>query len=342
MPRMPPQHSSMPASLGEQRGRRRGRRRCASCRSSGTARGTLRGCGCSGARRRRRAARPARASAARASTRPRGRSRAARASTASITRRSRRSSGPRTATTMQNCVAPAARVARAASRISSMSRKANTSTPVWKRTDCEQNAQSSGQAPDLALMRLSSSTSGPHHASRTWCASAISDGQLVERELRDGERLVAGEAAVLVEQGAFGGNEGRCGHCGIVPIGARARPLGAPLVLGATRGASSGGHLSNGGTAGVRRRRGGSGPGGPGRGPGARCGRDEHGRASRRATVSAAGCSTTTSATATSSSSAASGSGPRSCASTRWSPSSGSRRSRRTATARTSSTSRAA
>ena len=77
-----------------------------------------------------------------------------------------------------------------------------------KRTDCEQNAQSSGHAPDLALMRLSSSTSGPHHASRTWCASAISDGQLVEREAGDRERFGAGEAAALVEQGAFGDGEG--------------------------------------------------------------------------------------------------------------------------------------
>ena len=40
--------------------------------------------------------------------------------------------------------------------------------------------------------------------------------QLVEREVRDGERFVAGEAAALVEQGAFGGDERRCGHAGIV------------------------------------------------------------------------------------------------------------------------------
>ncbi len=72
-----------------------------------------------------------------------------------------RSVGPRTAMTMQNCVAPAARVALAASMTSSMSRKLYTSTSVSNFTDCEQNAQSSGHAPDLALIRLSSSTSGP-------------------------------------------------------------------------------------------------------------------------------------------------------------------------------------
>ena len=133
------------------------------------------------------------------------------ASTASITLRSSRSSGPRTATTMQNCVAPASRVARAAARISSRSRNAYTSTPVWKRTDCEQNAQSSGHAPDLALIRLSSSTSGPHHARRTWWASAIERRAARRAGARRRRRLGAGEPAALVEQGAFGVGQGRVG-----------------------------------------------------------------------------------------------------------------------------------
>ncbi len=95
----------------------------------------------------------------------------------------------------------------AAARISSRSRNAYTSTPVRNRTDCEQNAQSSGHAPDLALMRLSSSTAGPHHASRTLCASAISDGSSSSVRSRDGERLVAGEPAALVEERTLGSGE---------------------------------------------------------------------------------------------------------------------------------------
>ena len=77
----------------------------------------------------------------------------------------------------------------------------------WWRTDCEQNAQSSGHAPDLALMRLSSSTSGPHQASRTLCASAISDGSSSSGRSRDGERFVTRERAGAREQRPFGGLE---------------------------------------------------------------------------------------------------------------------------------------
>src|SRR5581483_9051536 len=51
-----------------------------------------------------------------------------------------------------------------------------TSTPVSKCADCEQKAQSSAQAPDLALINDSSSTSGPHQASRTRWASAMRAG----------------------------------------------------------------------------------------------------------------------------------------------------------------------
>ena len=41
-------------------------------------------------------------------------------------------------------------------------------------------------------------------------------GQLVEREVGDRERFVSGEPAVVVEQGAFGGDERHGGHRGIV------------------------------------------------------------------------------------------------------------------------------
>ena len=40
--------------------------------------------------------------------------------------------------------------------------------------------------------------------------------QVVEGEVRDRERFVASEAATFLEQGAFGGDERRCGHRGIV------------------------------------------------------------------------------------------------------------------------------
>ncbi len=52
------------------------------------------------------------------------------ASTASMIRVSIRSDGPRTATTMQNWVAPASRVARAAASTSSSCRSGYTSTSV--------------------------------------------------------------------------------------------------------------------------------------------------------------------------------------------------------------------
>ena len=79
---------------------------------------------------------------------------------ASIVRASRRSSGPRTATTMQNSVAPAACERRAASSMPSTSSQA-ARTGVGKRADCEQNAQSSLQPPVLAETIDSTETSGP-------------------------------------------------------------------------------------------------------------------------------------------------------------------------------------
>ena len=64
-------------------------------------------------------------------------------------RRSRRSSGPRTATTMQNSVAPAACERRAASSMPSTSSQA-ARTGVGKRADWQQKSQSSRQPPVLA------------------------------------------------------------------------------------------------------------------------------------------------------------------------------------------------
>ena len=49
-------------------------------------------------------------------------------------------------------------------------------TGVSNADDCEQKWQSSGQPPVLADRIPSTSTCGPHHASRTSCASAASAG----------------------------------------------------------------------------------------------------------------------------------------------------------------------
>ncbi len=86
-----------------------------------------------------------------------------------------RSSGPRTASTMQNSDAPAARVSPAACSTSSVSAKGVALTGLSKRDDCEQKWQSSGQPPVLADRMPSTSTSGPHQANRTWWASAASE-----------------------------------------------------------------------------------------------------------------------------------------------------------------------
>ena len=87
-----------------------------------------------------------------------------------------RSSGPRTASTMQNSLAPSAAVSRAAARTSSVSRKGVAFTTVSNLDDWLQKWQSSGQPPVLADRMPSTSTSGPHHARRTSWASAASDG----------------------------------------------------------------------------------------------------------------------------------------------------------------------
>ena len=85
----------------------------------------------------------------------------------------RRASGPRTAATMQNSVAPVARVRLAASTSSGMSshteRTGEENWPLWL-----QKWQSSGQPPVFSDTIPSTSTSGPHQFSRTSCASASS------------------------------------------------------------------------------------------------------------------------------------------------------------------------
>src|SRR4051794_5214829 len=87
-----------------------------------------------------------------------------------------RSSGPRTASTMQNSDAPSAAVSWAAASTSSVSRNGVAFTGVSKADDCEQKWQSSGHPPVFADRMPSTSTCGPHHARRTWCASAASAG----------------------------------------------------------------------------------------------------------------------------------------------------------------------
>ena len=84
--------------------------------------------------------------------------------------------GPRTASTMQNSLAPNACVSSAAARISSASRNGVALTGVSNLADCEQKWQSSGQPPVLADKMPSTSTSGPHQARRTSWASAASEG----------------------------------------------------------------------------------------------------------------------------------------------------------------------
>jgi hypothetical protein len=85
------------------------------------------------------------------------------------------SSGPRTAATMQNSVAPVARVSTAAFTSEGMSSQA-ARTGEGNRPDWLQKWQSSGQPPVFRLMMPSTSTSGPQWAIRTSWASCSSSG----------------------------------------------------------------------------------------------------------------------------------------------------------------------
>ncbi len=74
---------------------------------------------------------------------------------------------------MQNSDAPTAFTSAAAARTSAVSRKGVAFTGVSNREDWAQKWQSSGQPPVLADRIPSTSTSGPHQASRTsWARAA--------------------------------------------------------------------------------------------------------------------------------------------------------------------------
>ena len=109
-----------------------------------------------------------------------------------------RSSGPRTASTMQNSLAPSAAVSRAAASTWSVSRKGVASTGVSKRDDWAQKWQSSGQPPVLADRMPSTSTVSPHQARRTSWARAASDGTMASGTRGQLGQLLRGEAAPAV------------------------------------------------------------------------------------------------------------------------------------------------
>ena len=118
-----------------------------------------------------------------------------------------RSSGPRTASTMQNSEAPRAAVSRAAARTSSVSRKGVALTGRVEARRLRAEVAVLGAAAGLGRRMPSTSTSGPHQASRTWWAS---DGEghhgTVGQRGQRGE-LVAGQKAALVEEGLFGAGD---------------------------------------------------------------------------------------------------------------------------------------
>ncbi len=139
-----------------------------------------------------------------------------------------RSSGPRTASTMQNSDAPSGLVSPAARSTSSVSRNGVAFTGVSKRDDWEQKWQSSGQPPVLADRMPSTSTSGPHQASRTWWASAARDVTALVGQGGQAGELVAGEQPSLVEQGVPAAARSRPRRRPNRPRSARARPAGGP------------------------------------------------------------------------------------------------------------------
>ena len=159
---------------------------------------------------------PARVAAGRASTRPRGRSRACTASTASITLREQSLLGAAHGDDDAELRrARVARVACAAARTSSRSRNG-----VHVDVGVEPHRLRAERAVLGARARL-----GVDEALELDLGAAPGEADLVrERDQRraarragaraTGERLVAGEAAALVEQGAFGGLERQRAACG--------------------------------------------------------------------------------------------------------------------------------
>ena len=201
MPRMPPQQSSIPASMASGRWRR-GRRRCGCSRSTGTAHAAPRGCGCSASPRPPRAARACssvRSPSEHATSRPVS---ACTASTASMTRVSIRSDGPRTATTMQNCVAPASRVAR---------RRFEHLVELEQRVHVDVGRVAGRLRAERAVLRARARL-GVDEALELDLGAAVREphavgerdevGELVERERGDREHLVARQRTTFVEQRA--------------------------------------------------------------------------------------------------------------------------------------------
>ena len=133
------------------------------------------------------------------------------ASTASMIRVSIRSDGPRTATTMQNWVAPASRVARAA---------ASTSSSCEERVHVDVGRVAGRLRAERAVLRARARL-GVDEALELDLGSAVREphpvrerhevGQLVERERGDREHLVARERSAFVEQRTLGHLQG-CGH----------------------------------------------------------------------------------------------------------------------------------
>ena len=73
-------------------------------------------------------------------------------------------------------------------------------TTVSNCADCEQKWQSSGQPPVLAERMPSTSTSGPHQASRTSWARAASAGTLSSGSAARAASSAGGELAALGEE----------------------------------------------------------------------------------------------------------------------------------------------
>ena len=133
--------------------------------------------------------------------------------------------GPRTATTMQNWVAPASRVAcAAASDLVEVEERVHVDAGVEAHRLRAERAVLGARARlgvDQALeLDLGAAVREPHLV-----GERDERRQLVEREVGDREHLVAGEAAALVEQRALGGLQRHRRILGVT----------APLVLTSER-----------------------------------------------------------------------------------------------------------
>ena len=129
-------------------------------------------------------------------------------------------------------MAPAALVSSAARSTSSVSRKGVALTGVSNRDDWEQKWQSSGQPPVLADRIPSTSTSGPHQASRTWWARAAREVTHWSGSSASAAELLAGQQAALVEEGGLGRRQAGPGRR---RVDLRAHGLGRPAGPGWAR-----------------------------------------------------------------------------------------------------------